>query len=511
MLNPALVPAWLAQRHVMFRITPPLLIILVCLPLLLMSLSGYPAPWFDEGFKMNSARLMSEEGIFGLRTAAGISPFDVSITSGPLEVGAMALSFKLFGLGVLQARLVIVAFTLVAALLIYRLGYELRGRAGGLLITLMVLATPPINDMSLLLIGRQVLAETPALVMTLLGLWLWMQSWEKGCLRRAALAGVACGIGLISKPQFGFALLPALTLIGGLRWLRRDESLLRAVVPPATMLAVFGFWIGLSLISPEAARYNQAMLQSGTTSNLITGLWGSTLTKGALLIALLGTSGGLYGVWRFWAAWRAGRITGAEWLMAALALIALINTFWFALLSVGWPRYAYIGYIAGLILLGLLFWDLGQMGARLIRRRAPALAGLIYPVALGALILVAFLGHFSPALAVGPERPAAAMAAYIERNLPRTALIETWEWELDALGAHTNYHHPHQRYVYEATYQQSRQLPFDLSYDILQAAPDYLLTGPFSSYTGLYSPELIAAYFTLETEIGPYRLYRRER
>ena len=45
----------------------------VCLPLLVVRLDRYPAPWLDEGFKLNSARLLADTGIFGSRTAGAAS------------------------------------------------------------------------------------------------------------------------------------------------------------------------------------------------------------------------------------------------------------------------------------------------------------------------------------------------------------------------------------------------------------------------------------------------------
>ena len=66
----------------------------ICLPLLLIGLAHYPAPWFDEGVKLSGARLLAETGRYGTRSSDGVIPFDFALTSGPFEIGLIALSFK---------------------------------------------------------------------------------------------------------------------------------------------------------------------------------------------------------------------------------------------------------------------------------------------------------------------------------------------------------------------------------------------------------------------------------
>lgn len=214
---------------------------------------------------------------------------------------------------------------------------------------------PPIGDVGALLIGRQALNETPAMLMSILGLWLWMLSWARGGTRLALLAGLALGVGTLSKSQFAIPLLPTLLLIGGARWLLRLDPLYRAMAPVAGLLIVFFGWslVGRLASNPATQLYNQEMLRIGLEANLFTRLWGSTLSGRALLIAGISIVGATYGGWRFQRARRAQRLAAGDWMALTLALIALGNTLWFSLISIGWPRYGYLGYIIALMLLGL--------------------------------------------------------------------------------------------------------------------------------------------------------------
>lgn len=512
MIDGAPIQAQIAQPRARFRAAAPLLIVAICLPVLLIGLAGYPALWFDEGFKLNSARLLAEMGIFGSRSAAGVIPFDMSITSGPIEVGVMALSYKLFGLGITEGRAPIALFALTQLICIYLIVSDLRGREAGLMAALFTAAIPPIAGVGVLLLGRQALAEAPAAAMILVGFWMLLQSWRTGRASAAVLAGAACGIGLLSKSQFAISLMPTLALIGAARWLRREENLLRAAAPTLAALAVFFGWSLMARLgaSPEVQRYNSEMLGFGISTLLITDLVGTRLTLSSILLAGLGVAGAGYGLWRLWPRLRQ-RPDAGDWMLATLATLAALHTFWFVLVSVGWPRYSYIGYVAALPLLGMALHELLDWGRRALAGRSARLAAALRPAVFAALALLIWVVQIPPALAAVGPAPAEQMASYIERELPRSAVIESWEWEIDALGAHTRFAHPHQRYVYEASYQVSRTGRFDLDYDLLHSDPDYLLAGPFSDWTGIYPQEQLSQHFVLQAEIGPYRLYRRLR
>jgi 4-amino-4-deoxy-L-arabinose transferase-like glycosyltransferase len=123
----------------------------------------------------------------------------------------VALSFKVFGVGLVQGRLIAVAYLLLATLLIYQAGVVLVGRRIALLAVALLLSTPTAQFLHF---GRQVLGEVPATAW-LFGCWLvWAQGVRTGRRWLYPLARFLLGAAMLTKMQvilFGFA---TLVLIG---------------------------------------------------------------------------------------------------------------------------------------------------------------------------------------------------------------------------------------------------------------------------------------------------------
>lgn len=496
-------PQWQSrfQQSITYLLPAVIALIALCT-----RLDTYPAVWFDEGYKANAARTLAERGVYGTYTSAGYIPFDPGISSGPADVIPVALAFKLLGAGLAQARLVSVLFTLLAVVSLTGIAVELYGRRAALVISLFILAVPDIEGVSLLLIGRQILGEPAAVALTAAGLLIWFQGGERPSWRRAALAGVIIGIGLLSKMQIAIALLPAVVLVSLARWRRHWKILAQQFLLPFLSILVFAGWslVGSLSTPPEIAADNAVMLADAVQTNLLTFLLGRTLPTaswlitGIMLLAAVSVAG------RWWVQRRRGALTAAQWAEVLLAVFVALTAIWFALLSVGWPRYAHIGLMVALLLLGKTVWDGWQ---RLSPRINMPDAALVL-----ALAVLALAVNLYSALNYQAPDGAQDAAAYIDANIPSEAVIETWEWQLDALTQHWAYHHPHQRYLFEAIRQFSHERqPFDLDYELLQADPDYLIVGTFGKWTRIYNPQDIGSSFVLIAEIGDYLIYERLR
>jgi Dolichyl-phosphate-mannose-protein mannosyltransferase len=81
----------------------------------------------------------------------------------------VALSFRLFGIGVIQARLVAVIFTLAALALLYELARRFYNRSIAIAALLVLIFMSGQAEINPLIAGRQVLAEIPALCFLLAG------------------------------------------------------------------------------------------------------------------------------------------------------------------------------------------------------------------------------------------------------------------------------------------------------------------------------------------------------
>lgn len=478
-----------------------ILIVVVSAVILLLGLDTYPAAWFDEGYKANGARTLAERGVYGTYTANGYIPFDPGLSSGPVDMSLMAVTFATVGRGVVQMRLSSVLFTLLAVVALYTIARQLYGSQPGLIILLFVLAFPAIGDTGFLLIGRQALSEPAALALIAGGLAVWFGGWDTPRWYIAVAAGLLMGLGLLSKTQYAIPLLPAIFVVSVAYILHQRSDVVYFGVTLFAIVFVIGAWMGLGriLTPPEIAQENTAMLLDAIQTNLITGLWGRTLTTTALIVIGIMVFGAASAAWRLRGQ---GLNTSRQW--AELTIIAFVSltVIWHALFSIGWPRYAYVGLVFGLLLVGKWVYD----------RLSAWLPGLMQRTVgiIAALVLIALVTNIAPILLITPDSDAEAISDYVDDNIPTDAIIETWEWELTVLSDHWQYHLPHQRYLFEAIRQFSHEqrLLMTLDYDPLQADPDYLIVGPFATFTNIYTPDL-ETHFEHVTSMGEYHLYER--
>jgi len=487
-----------------------LLLIGLSLPALVINLGAYPAAWHDEGSRTNAARTLAERGLYGTYTTAGFRPFDPYITSGPMDVLAVATSFKLFGLGVVQGRLGLLPFAVLAVVSLLAIASFVFGPKIGLLAALTVLAVPAIDGVSLLLLGRQVLGEVPSLALILAGLYLWFRSWSAATHWPLALfAGLALGLGLLSKTSLALAVLPALGMVALGRWLTRRSHWLDLLVPIATAVGVLLGWRLLEYVFTPPAIYaeNVATLADAVRTLILTRAGGQALPKSGLLLTGLMLLGAAGAAWRLTRARRTlSLLTEAQWAEATLALIAVCYAAWYALLSIGWPRYAFFGEMIGLLLAGGCAWDLLWRAQRFTQwdpKRA-------YSISAAAVAVIALGVNTWPVVTHPGDDAPQQVASYIDTHIPPQAVIESWDWELDALTSHWQFHHPPAALEYLADRQLfMERTDFNLGYDWLPADPDYVIVGPFSDWTKLYAPQVLQQQFVLATQIGPYRVYRR--
>jgi hypothetical protein len=125
----------------------------------------------------------------------------------------------------------------------------------------------------------------------------------------------------------------------------------------------------------------------------------------------------------------------------------------------------------------------------------------------GAMILIPFVEVLGDVIAP-PDNYPAAMAAYMNEQIPKDALVETWEPEMGFLTDH-NYHFPPQLLLDTAVgYAWRGGPPPSASYDFLSPVPpDYVLAGKFSTSVDMYPQEVLDSQYTWVTSIGDYRLY----
>jgi hypothetical protein len=488
-----------------------LLLMLISIPALTIRLEAYPKVWFDEGYKLNAAYTLATEHVYGTQSVEGLHPFDPLISTGPADIVPIALSFALFGAGVLQARLVIVLYAILALVSLYFIAEYLYGPVRALIFSLVVLAAPSIQGINFAMLGRQVLGEIPALAFILLGLWMAFISWETRKVRFSVISGFAMGLGLLSKNQVAFALLPAISLLIAVAAVRYRQLFWLLSISLSLILSVQLGWAILGyMYTPEIIREeNYLLLRESVQIHVLTGLFGSTLTTQGIFITLFMVFGAMAAAFRLWF-FNPNKGSNKSLAEAMLVIFVFFSAIWYALFSIGWPRYTFFGMVFAWLFVGQFTWEVIKFTSTKIatlnanNRKMAMTSGV---VSLSVLALFTSIYPISQAAGGNSLRE---VGEYIRENIDDQDLIETWEYELVSTSGHVMIHHPHQRYILQAIRQYfHEQQSFDLKYNLMIARPQYLITGPFSDWTSIYDPLTISEYFEEVSTIGPYRVYQR--
>src|SRR5512145_1124704 len=70
------------------------------------NLTRFPAPWFDEGSHLHVPKTLVQYGVYADISSEGFRYYGPTIGVGPTVMLPIAGMFKLFGIGLLQARIV---------------------------------------------------------------------------------------------------------------------------------------------------------------------------------------------------------------------------------------------------------------------------------------------------------------------------------------------------------------------------------------------------------------------
>jgi hypothetical protein len=499
------------------RLTAALLLLLILLAGL-WNLAG-PPMWWDEGWTLSVARNWVELGHYGRLQLGEPAPPGLEAAF-PVTAG-VALGMQLFGVGLWQGRLFGVLCTALALLLLAMLAqrlYDRRIALASLAVALLLTMHPQIHP---LLQGRQVLGEIPmfaALLGGLLCLSLALERRVAWLLPASALLGLAW----ITKAQTAPFLLTALgvpTLVA-LFFRRRRVALLFG-------LALLGSYLMRRLYSWGIGMYLQDRSLPGEPVSGLLSVVALVLTPANRLLALnnllifgLPTLLGLlYALWLLWRD-RGPAATGDGRWYIRLALLALAGSWlaWFALLSVGVPRYLAPPVFLGTIFVAVLLRDLtagfdivaglNRLSALLSRRSVTrdgfaALLALLLFIGPLALTTLAFQRYYFV-----DDQSAQRVAAYFNAMPANSVLIETYESELHFL-LDQPYHFPPDQTHVELNRRSLLNEQIEISYNPLAADPDYLVVGEFARGNQLYAPVIEAGIFRLLLQEGGYLVYER--
>ncbi len=502
------------------RIGAVVLLALILFLALTVNLESTPPLWWDEGWTLAIARNWVEDGYYGHLMAG--QPTTEGLGHA-FPVNAMvALSFRLFGIGIWQGRLINVIFTVGTLALVYHLAKQVYDRTIGIA-TLAVLLFMSANlYLHPALLGRQVLAEPMMLLCLLLGYVFILEAWRRPMLFMP-LAVISWGIGLETKAQplpFWIASLtiPLLLAMYQRRW--KSVALLSSGLLGSLIVSqVLIGWL------QEFVLHGQAMDRAPTP-----GLYDVTafvLVPHVRLVALFaGVTIGLptllglcYCAWRLIENRNSLNLDSSRDVVRLMLLMLAGSWFaWYLLLSAAWGRYLYPATFVGSIFVAVLLRDLTNdfdwkstitRSARIFRHLNRQNAGALVAMLLIAWTVPSTLKTYYQSYIVEADASLLQATDFLNNETAPGALIESYDSELFFL-LERPYHYPPDQIHIELNRRTFLGQDVPIDYDPLMADPDYLVIGPISRMWRLYEDVLRQDHFALLKTIGRYTIYQRQ-
>ena len=485
-------------------------VLLLAAVLLLVHLPTFPAPWFDEGLNLNAAAMLAQTGQYALPDSDGPRIMDPAIQTGPVLILPIALAFRIFGVGLLQARLVVVAFSFCALLAYLAAARRLIGLGAALLAILALLAGNGNPSTSFLPMARQTLGEVAALGLLLGGTACWWRALTVPTQARVLLCvtGLAFGLAMQTKSQV-LVVFPvawaALCLAD--RCFYRKATWAAFLLPAVVSLFTVGAWYLAQRLMVSAAQYedHSAILREGFSIHIVS-FSGANIRRALSSLwhvgfFVWGAPSLLYGLLC------ARKRTFESLLHASLLLFTVLWLAWFVMCSIGWARYAFLPLVLTPI------WSAGLITTALsqLRMQTPFLRrlGVAAVCAITALVVTWNAGTTAQKIFGTQNNDFALFGAYLRTALPANTVVESWEWELDLI-APEQFHHPPTHITNQVTLGILGQRSTHVLYEPAAIQSAYLIDGPFSNWTEIYRA-VITARGRKVGAVGPYTLYRLEQ
>ena len=493
------------------------IVILAVYFLVFHNLTRYPAPWFDEGSHLHVPKTLVTHGVYADISSEGFRYYGPTVGVGPTVMLPIAGMFKLFGIGLLQARIVMALYLLAAVYVFYRLVEHLSGKLVAWIAVILMVSS---RSVLLLEYGRQVLGEVPGIFFLFLAMYLWFSKWDENDWKRLSLIGLFFGLAMITKYQYLLFIAPTLILSWFLDiFYYKTSSHRNFLIPGIVAAGSFGIWqlLTLQYLGPSTAMENLALLRAtagGAAFNFnlsqLGDNFGELTSRAAYLGALIPAL-----IFGFFASLPRTR-DSQKW--SVVFLLAAVNLFWYVVASIGWIRYAFIGLTLSSIFIAKLFAEITDgfkfdLSAGLFRSLFERKNASSFAVALWLFVII-MLPMGKTALDILFPGPAYAqeMADYLDENIAEDAIIETWDPEMGFLSDR-NFHYPPNELLAVAVDQVNYGgEPVQGQYDFVQTNnPEYIVAGEFSKWTEIYSVDQLRDKYHHVHTVGNYDLYERNK
>jgi len=506
-----------------------------------------PRPWHDEGSYLSLAKTLVQDGVYAVRSLEGYQSFGAVQSVGPTVVIPIALSFKLFGVGLVQGRLVAGLFILFTLAVFYLSGQTLFGRRTALIAVILLLASPAVG---FLLYGRPAFGEIPALGFLLAGWLVWTRGVRSNRWWLFPVAGLLVGSAMVTKSQYVLVGFGALGLLVVIELLYYRQGLFKSLIVVGLVAAVCvaAWWIWQRLYFGAADfQANAAKLRE--LASYTTGFRLHTTIEAIKSLVGLG-SGYFYFFWGFLALIYGGFLClprkKDSVILAFPFLFACVWLAYFTFWIIPWSRYLLPAAAITALFVAKLCNDLldGFLASRQDLkddlRQATASRLVLTPRALTTLgTLVALLSlalmtgyHLQriirsdvmdrsgneAVLVVSPPQLGSPnrMADLLNAKIDKSAIIETWERELGVLTDH-QYHFPDQLLLAQADdfIYHGGERNYVLGADYFsRLRPQYVIEGWYARFNRIYDIDYLQKHGSLVETVGDgvwrYDIYKMQ-
>lgn len=504
-----------------------MIVVFLCLASAVLGAIGIewtPPLWWDEGWTLCVARTWVEQGHYGcLLEGKPAAP----ILSGHFPVVApIAASFSLFGVGIWQARVVGLTYTLLTFCVLWYVISRLYDHKIATASLVVLLALPLDWYWHPIIMGRQVLGEMPMICFLLAGYacflhvgrrWVWLGG-----------AALCWGLALMTKAQtLPFWVASMAMSLAILVWRREWPIAFRVALGTAgTVLCWYGLdgmkalWLAGHTASSAHAQAKGLAEAAALSLDLTTRRDALMLVLQNGLPAIIGLA---YALWRLLQRLRVtSPLLIAEVVRTMYVMFAISWLGWFVGLSAGMPRYAFLIIVLGGPMLAAAISDwTGRFdiagawakGRTLIRsgRWETGTSRLFVAVVLIAVLgLTSLYRTYLFSRWSDTDRSVVDAAAFLNQSTPAQAKIETYESELFLL-LNRPYHYPPAQTNVGLLRRTYHNDPGAARYDWLNADPDYLVIGRFGRWLGQYRELVEQGRIRHVRTIGLYEIYERVR
>lgn len=453
---------------------------------LLIGLNKTPNLWFDEAWSLMVAKSWVQNGVYGRQLVGQF--ISANGMAQPITSTAwIALSFKLFGVGLWQARLPFTLITAASIFFLFKITYMLFGkRAAYLSVFVTIFLTNP--EFQLLWYGRQAIAEAPLVLYLLAGYFFFRKSFKNKALIILAILfwGFAFNAKGQALPFLSIGLLiPILISIN-----KKDWKVMRLFLS-ALLGALIVYFILLSIeirLENGLATYGK-MEDLIKTVALVTNFQVHMWTIYYLLVF-----GTLSIVSLFWETKKIKRVNNSWgrnnvdfYIRVSIYIMLSSWLIWFVFLSIGWPRYFVPIFFISCIFQGHLL-DNGIEFFKTFTPRIIKKSTYIILFSLLGLFLIQMNIRSGISLYQNGFREKQELEdvlSYLEEHTELNEVIETYDAEIVYFTNNLSHYPPDQIqlelnkriYLFEEN---------SIEYYLSDTIHDYIIIGPMSNRWKLY-------------------------